>query len=142
MAPLVLMGIMAAAGLAKALAVDAPKEARQRKVRGAETRYSPWTGLAPSTQIQEADPMGSAMQYGMTGLQLGQANETHDLKQKLLSEETGLAGSQIALNKAQTAAALDSGSGPTPSFYGKRPGNPWNLGVDLNLGASPYYTQG
>lgn len=62
---------MAAAGLLKGLTVDAAKESRQRKLAAETSRYSPWTGLAPQ-QVQEADPLGSAMQFGSAGLGLGQ----------------------------------------------------------------------
>lgn len=60
----------AGAGLIKAEAIDGPKAERQRKLAAATQRYSPWTGLKANA-VQEADPFGSALQYGATGASLG-----------------------------------------------------------------------
>jgi hypothetical protein len=67
---------MAAIGLAKGI-LDEGREKRDRKLASVTARYSPWTGLAPQP-VKEADPLGSAMQGGMAGLQLGQGIEQTD----------------------------------------------------------------
>ena len=64
---------MAGAGLLKSELVDKPKAEKQRELRAAEIRYSPWTKMGPSTQIQEADPLGSMMQGATTGMMMGGA---------------------------------------------------------------------
>ena len=64
------LAIAAAIGLAKSEFVDKPKEQRQRKLAAETQRLSPWTGLQAG-QIQEADPVGTAMQFGATGAQIG-----------------------------------------------------------------------
>lgn len=66
MAPLLAAGIMAAMGLAKSELIDKKKEDRQRERAVTTTKYSPWTGLKAGP-IEEADPLGSAMTWGMTG---------------------------------------------------------------------------
>ena len=50
--------------------IDKPKEDRQRKLAAETQRYSPWTGLEAGS-IQEADPFGTALQFGMTGASMG-----------------------------------------------------------------------
>lgn len=69
--PIAVPIIMAAAGALKGMTIDRAKEDRQRKLAAETARYSPWTGMAPG-QVQEADPFGSAMQFGMAGAGLGQ----------------------------------------------------------------------
>lgn len=69
--PLILGGVLAGTGLLKSLTLDKAKEDRQRKLAAETARYSPWTGMQPG-QIQEADPFGSALQFGTTGAMLGQ----------------------------------------------------------------------
>lgn len=76
------LGIGAGLGLLKSLAIDAPKEARQRKVAAATQRYSPWTGLQ-AQPVQEADPFGSALQFGATGAMLGQGIQNADATKNL-----------------------------------------------------------
>lgn len=53
-------------------------EDQTRKMRAAEIRYSPWTGMGPSTQIRHAaDPFSSVLGSGLqgfgSGLMLNQA---------------------------------------------------------------------
>lgn len=64
---------MAGAGLLKSELSDKPKAEQQRKLRAAEIRYSPWTKMGPTTQVQEADPLGSVMQGATSGMMMGQA---------------------------------------------------------------------
>lgn len=77
-----LTGGMVAAGLGKSLLIDAPKADRQRKLAAETARYSPWTGMAPQ-QVEEADPIGSAMQFGTTGAMLGQGIENQRFQKKM-----------------------------------------------------------
>lgn len=52
---------------------DTGKESRQRKLASETQRYSPWTNLQ-ANPIQEADPLGTAMQtYGT--IEAGKAGE-------------------------------------------------------------------
>jgi hypothetical protein len=64
--------IGAAVGAAKHAAVDVPREQRSRRLAAETQRYSPWTGMQ-AQPIQEANLFGSALQGGVTGAQLGQA---------------------------------------------------------------------
>lgn len=82
MGPLALLAIGAAMGLAKSELVDRPKEKRQRKLAAETQRLSPWTGLQAG-QIQEADPFGSALSFGMTGASLGQNMQAAEANQKI-----------------------------------------------------------
>lgn len=68
MLPAILIG--AGAGLLKSKLVDAPREERERELAAKTQLYSPWTGLK-ANPIQEADPLGSAMQGGIAGAQFG-----------------------------------------------------------------------
>lgn len=68
--PITGLAIAAGIGLLKSQTVDKDKEKRQRKLAAATQRYSPWTGLQAGP-IQEADPFGSALQYGAAGAQMG-----------------------------------------------------------------------
>lgn len=68
---------MAVAGLAKSELLDKPQAERQRKLAGATQSLSPWTGLK-ANPIKEADPFGSALQFGATGASMKQANQSAD----------------------------------------------------------------
>lgn len=70
-APL-LLGLLAGAGLglAKHVTTDAPIAEKQRKVQGATTRYSPWTGMR-APEPSQPNAFGSMMQGGLAGAQFG-----------------------------------------------------------------------
>lgn len=87
MGPLALMAIMAAVGAAKSELVDRPKEKRQRRLAATTEQFSPWTGKQ-SQPIQEADPLGSAMQYGATGAMMGSNMENAEAEKKLMEAQT------------------------------------------------------
>lgn len=89
------LAIAAAIGLAKSEMVDKPKEDRQRKLAAETQRNSPWTGLKAGN-IQEADPWGTAMQYGATGAQMG----------------AGASAKAPATGAASTAGTQQGGVGP------------------------------
>lgn len=80
-------------GLVKGLTLDRAKEDRQRKLAAETSRYSPWTGLAPGA-IQEADPLGGAMQFGVTGASLGQGMENQKFNQGLWGKILGGGGNE------------------------------------------------
>lgn len=71
MDPITMGLLFAGLGVGKSELVDRPKEERQRKLAAEQTRWSPWTGIKPQ-EVQEADPIGSGMQFGMTGAAMGQ----------------------------------------------------------------------
>ena len=68
--PITGLAIAAGIGLLKSQTVDKDREKRQRKLAAETQRYSPWTGLKAGP-IQEADPFGSALQYGGAGAMMG-----------------------------------------------------------------------
>jgi hypothetical protein len=59
-------------GLMKSQLVDKPKEKSDRRIASATTRYSPWTNMTAGP-IREADPLGTALSYGITGGALSNA---------------------------------------------------------------------
>ena len=71
------IGVMAGLGLAKSELIDRPREERQRRQAAITARWSPWTGMAPGG-IQEADPLGTAMESGLTGAMLSQNQQKLD----------------------------------------------------------------
>jgi hypothetical protein len=87
----VTIGVMAGLGLAKSELIDRPREERQRQQAANTMRYSPWTGMAPNA-IQEADPLGSAMDAGLTGAMLSQNQQKLDAGKAKDLAETNLTG--------------------------------------------------
>jgi hypothetical protein len=91
---------MAGLGLAKSELIDRPREERQRQQAANTMRYSPWTGMAPNA-IQEADPLGSAMDAGLTGAMLSQnqqkldAGKAKDLAEIPLTGGAGASSQQL-----------------------------------------------
>ena len=71
------IGLMAGLGLAKSELVDRPREREQRRQAAVIARYSPWTGMSPGG-IKTADPLGSAMEAGLTGAMLSQNQQKLD----------------------------------------------------------------
>lgn len=130
--PFTALAIGAGVGLLKSELVDQPKEQRQRKLAGATQRYSPWTGLQ-AQPVQEADPLGSALQFGATGAQMGSSIQNAQAQDKLMGAQTNWlnAGGSPQYTAAQTAtsAPVSYGSGA----YGPKQ-SPWNLGVNTNIG--------
>lgn len=62
--------IAAAAGAAKSKLIDEPQADRARKLASETQRYSPWTHLK-ANPVQEPNMLGTAMQYGAAGAQMG-----------------------------------------------------------------------
>jgi hypothetical protein len=71
MLPLILAGGGAALGLGKSF-LDKGKEGRQRDLRAAQIRYSPWTNRQSFQDVEEADWMGNIMSGGLAGASMGQ----------------------------------------------------------------------
>lgn len=63
-------GVMVAAGVAKSEFIDRPAAERQRKLAASTAAYSPWTHMQPGA-VKEADPIGTGMQFGVTGAAMG-----------------------------------------------------------------------
>jgi len=97
--------IGAGGGLLKSELVDRPKEARQRKLRATEIALSPFTGLQPQTQVQEADPFGQALGFGATGASIGQGIQAQAASEAVASEQSQALAkftkAQAVLAKAQ-----------------------------------------
>lgn len=77
MDPLTMFAISTGIGLAKSKLIDEPKEAKQRELAAKTQELSPWTGLK-ANNIKEADPFGTALQYGATGLSMNRQMKYDD----------------------------------------------------------------
>ncbi len=93
----------AALGAVKANADQGDIRAQQ-KTQAEIARYSPWTGIKP-TSIANSDPLGAAMQGGMSGVALGQnmdaASSQNEFQKQQLALQQQQANSQAGLNQAQ-----------------------------------------
>jgi hypothetical protein len=87
----VTIGVMAGLGLAKSELVDRPREEEQRRRAAVTARWSPWTGMAPGA-VQEANPLGSAMEAGLTGAALSQQQQKLDNEALKNKPQLSLAG--------------------------------------------------
>lgn len=136
------IGLLAGAGLGlgKGLLVDGPAADRQRKVSAVEARYSPWTGIQPQ-QVKEADPMGNAMQGGLTGAMVGQGVGQTNKMNALMDSQKGLMDAQTASLGASGAAPAAAAAGPTylasPGAVQYAPG----AGQGMIRSAAPTYGQ-
>lgn len=83
MDPLTMMLIGSGLGLAKSQLIDKPKEKKQRELAARTQELSPWTGMQ-ANKIQEADPFGSALKYGVTGASMGRQMNYDDAMMKAL----------------------------------------------------------
>lgn len=118
----VAVAIGAGAGLVKSEAIDAPKAERQRTLAAATQRYSPWTGLK-ADPVQEADPMGSMLQYGATGASIGQGLKSADADTALKNAQTDWL-KRNPYNYGTASSAAMGGAGGAASS----PSSPWSLG--------------
>jgi hypothetical protein len=107
--PIMALAIGAGAGLLKSELVDRPKEARQRKLAAETQRYSPWTGMQAG-QVQEADPMGSALAFGAAGAQVQGGMAQQDINKKLADRAT-----QAPMNDYNYSPYGGGGWQPKPS---------------------------
>lgn len=124
------IGLMAGMGLAKSELIDRPREERQRRQAAITARWSPWTGMAPGA-IQEADPLGSVMESGLTGAMLSQN------QQKLNTEKT-LADAKL---KDLAEIPITGGAGTTaqPQQFPFQMMEMQNQSVDPRLMQRPMY---
>ena len=100
MLPMLLAGM--GAGLLKSELVDKPQADRQRKLAATTAALSPWTGMTP-TMPQEANPLGSMMQGGLAGAQLGQGLQSE--KPDSLGAEAAASGNKPGTMIPQAGAA-------------------------------------
>lgn len=111
------LAIAAAMALAKDQLVDQPAAARKRKLAAATQRLSPWTGKQADAP-DAPNTVGTMMQYGATGAQIGsgmtQAKSDNALKDAMT-------------NRLNTGGSLGGG---LSSGYGKdmtgNTQNPWS----------------
>ena len=91
-------------GLGKAALIDRPREQRQRELAATQALYSPWTGITPQP-IQEADPIGSAIQ----GAAMGQYVQGMGAKStpKSASPYEGMSDEQILMQAKAGKGATD-----------------------------------
>lgn len=108
MEPLTMAGIGALLGLAKSEFLDKNNANTQRKLQAEIARYSPWTGMQASA-VDEADPLGSAMQGAFAGGSFGQSLAA--------SNQFGNKGATSLAQGAQAEGAAGTGvpqsEGPT-----------------------------
>ena len=95
MDPMLLGAIGAGVGLGKSYLIDKPAEWRDRKLQALTALYSPWTGMRPEA-VKEAKPFDSALQYGGTGLSMGQNMENQSAWKKLMDAKTKQAEAEAA----------------------------------------------
>lgn len=108
---------MGGAGLAKSFLVDKPAAERQAKIRAAQMRYSPWTGMKPEAQTAKFDPLGSMLGGALTGASMaGQqaaAQSAKEYRDKMLD----IIGNQGVNQQIQQAGkALTSNFNPWGSM--------------------------
>lgn len=113
--PFTALAVGAALGLVKSEAIDAPKEARDRKLAAATQRYSPWTHLQ-AQPIKTADPFGSALQYGASGAALGQNIQNSNAMDTYLKNNP-YGGAKVDFN---------AGASPVPGANYGLANNPWS----------------
>lgn len=108
MDPLTLGAIFGGGGLLKSLTLDRAKEDRQRKLAAETQRYSPWTGMQAQA-IEEADPLGSTMQFGMTGASLGQGMENQAFQKQLQDRQMSFWEKMANGNGGSMASGMAAG---------------------------------
>ncbi len=120
------MALAAALGLLKSEMVDRPKEDRQRKLRAEEQRLSPWSKLGVTQNVQEADPFGSALEFGATGAMMGRGVSNDNMNKAMVAQ--------------QMAKGANNTGGQNPWANVAAPSNPNYLGVDSGgMNAYPQY---
>jgi hypothetical protein len=105
----------AVSGIAKNQAMQRQANA-SRKIRAAEIRASPWTGVAPSTQVQHAGSMfGDILQGAGTGAAMGQSIKGAMGKAALQDAQTN-AWNRMGSQQPGGTGMNFSGSYQMPSF--------------------------
>jgi hypothetical protein len=115
-------------GAAKHITTDVPIAEKQRKLQGATTRYSPWTGMR-APEPSQPNLFGNILQGGVTGAQLGlSADKAGLFDSKPPVAGGGGANSWGAMGSAEGAPA--GGGRIMPNLMSRRGINPW--GEDFN----------
>jgi hypothetical protein len=131
------MAIAAALGLAKSEFIDKPQAAKQRKLASVKDSLSPWTGQH-GDPVKEADPFGTAMQFGAVGAQMGGAKADSDLNSAMadrLNSGGSVVGYGSNMNKLDAAEAL-------PQTYNPSSLETTNVGAGyMHGGTSPWGAQ-
>ena len=117
----------AAIGALKHQMVDKPKAQAQNRAAAVQTQFSPWTGMGAGKTVDGGSMLGSAMQGGMAGAQLGQAYDKFGAAKKmqgLQMDKLGLENQALQQQNAvgtgafnQSGANMMSGAGK-PGMYG------------------------
>lgn len=109
--PVTLGLILGGTGLLKSETLDKDKANRQRNLKATQERYSGWTGRAPTQQVQEADPFGSALTYGTQGAAFGQGLQKSQAETDLLNK--------MNKNEGPWGSSVNLGSSPSaPNYFG------------------------
>ncbi len=127
MDPVTLALIFGGLGALKSQAIDKPALNRQRDLAAETQRNSPWTGLT-AKPVPEADTFGTAMQFGLTGAQMGENASLYNLDRKLKAQQ--LANERLKSLGAAPASSsgnyLDSDFGSAiDRAFNPKPRSPW-----------------
>jgi hypothetical protein len=98
------MGLL---GLMKSKSIDEPRANRERDLAAKTQELSPWTGLR-ANPVNEANPLDDFMQYGATGLMIGD---------KMSAKDVGKEIKKDAIKKQ----VLEASTKPAP--------NPWGISL-------------
>lgn len=116
------LAIAAALGLAKSELIDKPQAKKDRKLAAETQRLSPWTGLEASP-VKEADPFGTALQFGAAGAQMGQGYKRAELDEAMANRlNTG--GSLVYGGKNISDLPTMNKADAMPMTYGQET-SPW-----------------
>jgi len=115
-------------GAAKHITTDVPIAEKQRKLQGATTRYSPWTGME-APEPSQPNLFGNILQGGVTGAQLGLSADKAGLFDS--APNTGAKGGNLWNGMGANEQTLTSSGGRympglasrTGEMFTKR--NPW-----------------
>lgn len=138
------LAIAAAIGLAKNEFVDKPQEQRKRKLAGATERNS-WLTGQHAQPVQESNALGTMMQYGATGAQMGQGMENAQSENNLndaYARRLDSGGSTLGYAKPQSTMNTDVSGAPKQQYDSTSPwsnSNPavvdeWKNGKRVNTG--------
>lgn len=131
MDPLTLSLILGGVGALKGVGPDQWKEDRERWSAAQTQRFSPWTGLRAGA-INEADPLGNALQGGVQGFSMGQNIQAHNKKMAAPAAPTpgepSLSLDQMLEQNPELALSSKAGQAGPTTVAAKR----------LNYYAKPY----
>ncbi len=81
------LAIAAAIGLAKDQFIDKPADKKKRKLAAETERNSPWTGQHAGP-VNDSNTVGTMMNYGVTGAQIGAGAEEADANKNAMDAYT------------------------------------------------------